>query len=263
MTTTAPVVLRHIGGPTTLIEVADLRLLVDPTFDPPGAYPTADYTLTKHAGPAVTPAELGAVDAVLLSHHQHADNLDRSGRELLATVPLVLSTRAAAGELGGTVTGLEPWQDVLLEGAGGQVRVTAVPAEHGPPDLGSITGPVIGFVLSGDPSDLVPTTYVSGDNASLDVVRHVAERFPEVVVAVLFGGAARAERIGPVNLTLGAEDMVTAAGILGARHVYPVHADGWAHFSEGIAEVRDAFARAGLTDRLVVPPQGAEPKVLR
>ena len=53
--------------------------------------------------------------------------------------------------------------------------MTAVPAEHGPPGLGEITGPVTGFVVSG--AD-VPTVYVSGDNASLDAVREVADRFP-------------------------------------------------------------------------------------
>jgi L-ascorbate metabolism protein UlaG (beta-lactamase superfamily) len=26
----------HVGGPTTLIELAGRRLLTDPTFDPPG-----------------------------------------------------------------------------------------------------------------------------------------------------------------------------------------------------------------------------------
>ena len=28
--------ITHIGGPTTLIEVGDWRLLTDPTFDPAG-----------------------------------------------------------------------------------------------------------------------------------------------------------------------------------------------------------------------------------
>lgn len=256
MTRTSSLTLRHVGGPTTLLEVAGARLLTDPTFDPPGDYPTPSYTLTKHSGPAVPAAALGPVDAVLLSHHQHADNLDFAGLELLATVPLVLSTAAAAAELGDTVTPLETWQEVEV----GPLRVTAVPALHGPADLGDITGPVTGFVIE---AAGVPTTYVSGDNASLDVVEEVAERFPEVDVAVLFGGAARAARLGPVNLTLGADDLVTAAEILGARHVYPVHADGWAHFSEGISEIRDAFDRAGAADRLVLPPKGAEPVELR
>jgi L-ascorbate metabolism protein UlaG (beta-lactamase superfamily) len=254
------VTLRHVGGPTAVIEMAGLRFLTDPTFDPPGAYPTPTYTLTKTSGPAAPPDELGSFDVVLLSHHQHSDNLDRSGHSLLPTVPLVLSTPAAADEIGPPVTPLAVWDHVDVPTADGKaIQVTAVPAEHGPPELGEITGPVTGFVLSGPG---VPTVYVSGDNASLDAVRAVGDRFPDIDVAVLFGGAARAERLGPVNLTLGADDLATAAEILGARHVYPVHADGWSHFSEGLEEIRKAFDRAGLSDRLADPPPHAEPLTL-
>lgn len=256
----ASLVLRHVGGPTVVLETAGVRLLTDPTFDPPGSYVTPDYTLTKTTGPAIGSAGIGAVDAVLLSHHQHADNLDRAGRALLEGMPLVLSTAAAADAIGPPVAALASWEDVEIAAPGGRVlRVTAVPAEHGPAELGDLTGPVTGFVLSGEG---LATVYVSGDNASLDVVREVAARFPDVDVAVLFGGAARAERIGPVNLTLGAADLVTAAGILGARHVYPVHAEGWEHFSEGVEDIRVAFERAGLGDRLVIPSPGATPSAL-
>jgi hypothetical protein len=38
----------------------------------------------KITGPAVAAEEIGPIDAVLLSHDQHGDNLDRSGRALRA-----------------------------------------------------------------------------------------------------------------------------------------------------------------------------------
>ena len=34
----AGVGLRYLGGPTALLELGGLRLLTDPTFDPPGDY---------------------------------------------------------------------------------------------------------------------------------------------------------------------------------------------------------------------------------
>ena len=55
---------------------------------------------TKTAGPALEPREIGRVDAALLSHDQHPDNLDRVGRDYLETVPIALSTAAARGRLG-------------------------------------------------------------------------------------------------------------------------------------------------------------------
>ena len=36
-----PISITLIGGPTALIEIDGFRLLTDPTFDAPGAYPAA------------------------------------------------------------------------------------------------------------------------------------------------------------------------------------------------------------------------------
>ena len=83
--------VRLIGGPTALIEMGGLRLLTDPTFDPPGDHPVGNRVLVKTHGPAVSPDGIGAVDAVLLSHDQHPDNLDNTGRRLLDAAPVVLT----------------------------------------------------------------------------------------------------------------------------------------------------------------------------
>ncbi len=66
---------------------------------------------------------------------------------------------------------------------GGSVRITGVPAQHGPEGTDHLTGEVTGFVLSGAG---LPTVYISGDNASLEVVRAVAARVVPVDSAILF-----------------------------------------------------------------------------
>jgi L-ascorbate metabolism protein UlaG (beta-lactamase superfamily) len=86
--------LTHIGGPTVLIEVGCWRLLTDPTFDPPGksyrfGWGTGSVKLT---GPAIAAPGLGPIDAVLLSHDHHDDNLDGAGRALLHTAGIVITT---------------------------------------------------------------------------------------------------------------------------------------------------------------------------
>jgi L-ascorbate metabolism protein UlaG (beta-lactamase superfamily) len=90
--------ITHIGGPTTLIEAGDWRLLTDPTFDPPGHRYRFGWGTSSHktAGPALTPAELPPIDAVLLSHDHHGDNLDLAGRALLASAETVLTTPSGA-----------------------------------------------------------------------------------------------------------------------------------------------------------------------
>jgi L-ascorbate metabolism protein UlaG (beta-lactamase superfamily) len=250
----AGVGLRYLGGPTALLELGGLRLLTDPTFDPPGDYPVGSRVLRKTIGALVTPDQAGPVDAVLLSHDQHPDNLDGRGRGYLGSVPLVLSTAAARQRLGGTVRALESWQHVELPRAGGPpLRVTGVPARHGPPGCEPVTGPVTGFVLTGDG---LPTVYVSGDNAALEHAGAVADRFGPVDVAILFAGAARTALLDGAYLTLTSAQAAQAAVVLGARHVVPLHFEGWAHFSQGRDTLESAFTATGIRDRLRLPGLG-------
>jgi L-ascorbate metabolism protein UlaG (beta-lactamase superfamily) len=242
--------IRYLGGPTTILELGGVRLVTDPTFDAPGDYPLGTRTLTKTAGPVLAPNALGPVDAVLLSHDQHPDNLDRTGREYLGGVPLVLSTASARGRLGGAVRvrALRNWEHTeLARPGGGVLRVTGVPAQHGPDGTEHLTGEVTGFVVSGA---RLPTVYVSGDNASLQVVRAIADRFRSLDTVVLFAGGAQTALLGEAYLTLTSEAAAEAARILRARQVVPVHFEGWAHFTQGADTLLEAFGRAGLADRL-------------
>jgi L-ascorbate metabolism protein UlaG (beta-lactamase superfamily) len=99
---------------------------------------------------------------------------------------------------------------------------------------------------------------VSGDNASLDVVRAIAERAGRIDVAVLFAGAVQvAHRFDGAYLTLTSERAAEAAKILGARAIVPVHFEGWTHFTRGAQALRGAFAGNQLTDRLALAEPGA------
>lgn len=236
----------YIGGPTALVEYAGLRVLLDPTFDPPGDYP--DDELTKTAGPGLPASAVEPVDLVLLSHHGHADNFDAAGRELAMHSPLVLSLPEAEAELGSPVVGLEPWQTHEV----GEVTVTALPGRHGPRVLASRIGPVTGFLLTA-PGE--PALYVSGDNSSLRLVHEHAARLGPVDIAILFVGAARVAPL-PVALTLTSAKAAEAARMLGARHVVGVHVEDWAHFSESRADLEKAFSDVGIAEVLVSTPRG-------
>src|SRR5918912_488597 len=110
----------YVGGPTALLEWGGLRLLTDPTFDPAGSvYSLGTYTLRKTLGPALAPETLGPVDAVLLSHDHHFDNLDHAGRAVLDTAARVLTTTAGADRLRGRAVGLNPWEAHDLTAADG------------------------------------------------------------------------------------------------------------------------------------------------
>lgn len=248
-----PFPVRVFGGPTALFEYGGLRFLTDPTFDAPGDYTRPDGRfLTKTAPSSGAPADLGPVDVVLLSHDEHPDNLDISGRALLADVPLILTTPGGGQRLGNGARGLADWESVELDRpGGGTITVTGVPAVHGPgprEEVEPVTGQVVGFVLTGQ--DL-PTVYVSGDNASLDAVKEIAERFGPIDTALLFAGAPRFPELFDNQLiVLDSSRAAEAAHLLGARRVVPVHYDSWAHFTEGRDELAASFTAVGLADRL-------------
>jgi len=256
MSTDQPAIT-YIGGPTALLEIGGLRLLTDPTFDPAGAeYPTGAYTLRKTIGPALSPETLGRIDAVLLSHDQHLDNLDHAGRMLLTQARMVLTTSAGAERLGGHAVGLVPWQSVDLPTQDGRVlRATGTPARHGPP--GGDRGPVIGFVLTPTESPN-GAVYISGDTVWYEGVAKVSRRF-SVQIAILFMGAARIREVGLAHLTFTADEAVEAARAFARATIVPLHYEGWEHLSESRPQIEAAFTLAGLAGRL----QWMEPGVRR
>ncbi|WP_440711770.1 MBL fold metallo-hydrolase [Herbiconiux sp. YIM B11900] len=244
-----------VGGPTAVLDVAGLRIITDPTFDAPQVYhhPIAG-PVTKKTGPAFTPEELGHIDVALASH-EHIDNLDVSGRGFLTMVPKAFTTTQVAEQFGPNVVGLTDYESATVPlPDGGELKVTAVPAHHGPDEVWPALGPVVGFILEGPG---VPTIYVSGDNSELDIVEEIAQRYPSVDVAVLFVGGAKFDVIADGSyITLSNERAVQAARLLGAPKVIAVHEDSWEHFSQNAEQIRALFESEGLGDAIVALQPG-------
>lgn len=244
--------LTHIGGPTVLIEVGGWRLLTDPTFDPAGGsyrfgWGTGSRKLT---GPAISPADLGPIDAVLLSHDHHEDNLDAAGRALLGSVGTVITTVPGAKRLGGDALGLEPWGTTRLEAPDRpSIDITATPCRHGPPLSRPIVGDVVGFALRWDAQEH-GVLWISGDTVLYDGVRQVADRL-QVGTALLHLGGVRFPISGPVRYTMTAKEAVELCRLLRPHTAIPIHYEGWKHFQEGRAAIEHELADApqDLRDR--------------
>ena len=257
MTTTAEkiaVAVRLIGGPTTMIEIGGLRLLTDPTVGSRSRVGIANRTLAMARPPAVPVDEIGPIDVVLLSHEPHDGTVDDSGCRLLSGVPLVMTTVACAARLGDAGRAMPPWYHLgLPRPDGGCLQITGVPAHrHGTDGATPVTVDVTGFVLSGADT---PTVYISGGNACLDVIRAVAERCGPIDIAILYAGAAPTTPPGGYA-TLSGDEAARAALIVDAGTVIPVHADDGAHIADGVRDLRAAFARHGLSDRLRILTPG-------
>lgn len=233
--------LTLIGGPTLILEMAGVRLMTDPTFDPPGEY-QGGVVLTKTRGPAMAPESVGEIDAVLLSHDQHFDNLDRAGRAFLTRAGATYSTRAAAQRLGSGVAGLAPWETARLHGG---LHITATPARHGPPGIEPISGDVTGFALGVEkPGDAI---YISGDTVWFDGVAEAARRFQPRLL-VLFTGSAQTR--GAFHLTMDCNDALETAHAFPDAKIVAIHNDGWTHFKETQADIAQGFGVFGLSSRL-------------
>jgi L-ascorbate metabolism protein UlaG (beta-lactamase superfamily) len=238
--------LTLIDGPTLLLELGGLRILTDPTFDEPQAYTTGIVTVEKFNSPPVAADSLLPIHAVLLSHDQHKDNLDISGRAFLPKAATVLSTVAAAERLGGNTQGLAPWSSVDLPLPDGRaLKVTGTPGRHGPAGFERVNGDVTGFVLSIDDA---PGIYISGDTVWYPGVAEVANRFL-VGLAILFTGGAQPK--GPFNVTMNTNDAIEAATAFPEAKIAAVHNLGWSHYRQTQQDLARAFEAVGLGERLV------------
>jgi L-ascorbate metabolism protein UlaG (beta-lactamase superfamily) len=237
--------ITHIGGPTALIEIGDWRLLTDPTFDAPGQKYNFGWGTSsrKLAGPAIAAADLPPIDAVLLSHDHHEDNLDPAGRAVLPSAGVIVTTASGAKRVGGSARGLSAWETTTLESPGRPtIEITATPCRHGPPLSHPIVGDVIGFALRWDGQEH-GVLWISGDTVLYDGVREVAERLT-VDTAIIHLGGVKFPVSGPLRYTMTAREAVELCGLMKPRTIIPIHYEGWKHFREGREAIETEFAKA-------------------
>lgn len=242
--------LTHISTATLLLEIGLLRLLTDPVFDPAGGhyffgYGTHSIKLTE---PAMRPEDLGKIDAVLLSHDHHEDNLDRAGRALLPHAGKVITTVAGAKRLKNNAIGLQTWQSTILKADDIEIKITAAPAHHG--TLGShlIVGETTGFILewAGQKHGAL---YISGDTVWFNGLREIGQRF-KIGTAILHIGGARFPVTGLVRFTFNTKEAVQAIHALQPQTVIPIHYEGWQHFKETGATAGKIFEASDVKEKI-------------
>jgi len=248
--------LTHIGTATLLLEIGSLRLLTDPVFDPAGGhyffgYGTDSIKLTE---PSIRAEDLGRIDAVLLSHDHHEDNLDRAGRALLPLAKKVITTSAGAKRLGNNTIGLKTWQNTTVESGDIKIKITAAPAHHG--TLGShiIVGETTGFILEWT-GQKYGALYISGDTVWFNGLREIGQRF-RIGTSILHIGAARFPIMGPIRFTLNAKEAIKIFHALKPQTVIPIHYEGWKHFKETGADAGQVFEASDIREKIQWLPLG-------
>lgn len=248
------VTITQIDTACMLIDINGFRIVTDPAFDAAGGtYQSGSGRILKKTGsPAIRPEALGHVDLVLLSHDQHKDNLDDSGREFLNTVPLIISTKEARERLGlTTVKGIDEWEAVSIntDKVPG-LCISGTPCMHGSDEeLHRVAGHVLGFILEWD-GQKNGALYISGDTVFFKGIEEVAERFT-VDTAILHIGRAGFPVLGDRYLTFTTEEAIRTAKLMHVNKLVPTHQEGWEHFQENRAKSKEQILAAGLGDKLI------------
>ncbi|MCW2696874.1 MAG: putative Zn-dependent hydrolase of beta-lactamase fold [Modestobacter sp.] len=247
------VTLTFGGTATTLLRLGPFTLLTDPNFLHRGQWAHLGYGLRSRrlTDPALVPAQLPALDAVLLSH-MHGDHWDRiATRSLPKGTPVVTTPQAAAclGKRGFTDTAdLRPWQTHELTSGTSTLRITSVPGVHGPGPLARLLPQVMGSVLElvrgGTAGNEVAWRgYISGDTLFRPVLGDVLERCGPLDVLIPHLGGTK---VGGVLLTMDARQGADLVELLKPPVTVPVHFDDYGVFKsplgDFVAEVADRQA---------------------
>ncbi|PHH88160.1 hypothetical protein CDD83_7897 [Cordyceps sp. RAO-2017] len=255
----SPLSITFVGTATAVLDIDGTAILTDPCFSPAGrVLDVGAFTLRVTRGPALQPDRLPPVDAVLLSHEDHPDNLDDLGRRLLDG-RRVFTTRDGARNLGPRpgLLGMRPWETGTLAVGGRRYDITATPCVHVPG--GECVGFVVGSSAFGQTGGLPNAIWFSGDTVYFDELRQIGSRF-HVSVAIMNLGAAAVP--GGPPITMGGRDAARLFKEIGADILVPMHFDSWAHFAEDRAALARAFDESGVLESVCWLDPGKPKKVI-
>jgi L-ascorbate metabolism protein UlaG (beta-lactamase superfamily) len=218
-----------IGNATVLLRLGDFTLLTDPNFLHAGQRAYLGYGMwsRRRTEPAMAIEELPHLDGVVLSH-MHGDHFDRVARHgLPPDVPFV-TTPAAQRRLRKwhftQTVGLGTWDDVVWRRGADTVRITAVPAQHGPALVHRALPETMGSVIDWERDGRRRLRlYITGDTLFRpEVLGEIPERFGDIDAALVHLGGTR---ILGLLLTMDGRDGAALARLVRPRSVLPIHYD--------------------------------------
>lgn len=231
--------LTFVGTATTVLELGDFTLLTDPNFLHRGQYVHLGYGLVsrRRSEPALSPAELPPLDAVLLSH-LHGDHFDRVARRSLARHTPIITTPHGANRLGrwgfADTRGLRDWQQDTLTRGDQTLRITSVPGTHAFGVLGKLLPPVMGSVVELERGGTVLLRlYLTGDTLFRRDLTAVTERFGRLDAMITHLGGTKV--LGAL-VTMDGQQGADLVELLRPPVTVPVHYDDYTVFKSPLLD---------------------------
>ncbi len=243
-----------IGTATTLIRYGGFTILTDPNFLHKGEQVRLGYGLrsTRRTEPAMQIGALPPLDLVMVSH-LHEDHFDRVAEEQLdRSVPVVTTTHAAMtlGTKGFRNThGLRTWEAATFAKGEARLRITSMPAKHGPDLFEKLLPATNGHLLEFQGPNGITSfrLYVTGDTLIHDALQEIPRRHPNVDLALLHLGGTR---VLGVLVTMDAAQGVEMIKIVAPTRSIPIHYNDYTVFKSPLADFQAAVNAAGLDRRV-------------
>jgi L-ascorbate metabolism protein UlaG (beta-lactamase superfamily) len=242
-----------IGNATVLVRWGAFTLLTDPNFLHRGqrAYLGHGLTTRRLSEPALSPAGLPDLDAVILSH-LHGDHWDRIARRELDRGLPVVTTPHAARRLQGLhrfrrAVGLRTWESTTLTKDGATARLTALPGAHAPALLRPLLPPVMGTLLEFGTAagDVAQRLYITGDTLMFPGIREIARRCPSIDLTLVHLGGTTLP--GGVVVTMDGRQGAELLETVRPRRAVPIHVDDYDRFASPLSDFLAEVDRRGLT----------------
>jgi len=252
--------VRFIGTATVLIRFAGFTILTDPNFLHKGEHVHLGYGLKAQrlTDPAISFDKLPPIDLVVLSH-MHGDHFDQLVQEKMDRNIPIVTTPEAAGVLAELKFKarhpLNTWDTLTVRKGDATLRISAMPARHGPPGgevaLPETMGSILEFSAAGGASYRI---YISGDTLLYDDLADIPRRFPDIDLALLHLGGTRI--LGVMKVTMDGKDGVKLMQLVAPHHAIPIHYNDYDVFKSPLSEFEQEVKAAGLQGKVTYLKHG-------
>ena len=243
-----------IGNATVLLRFGGFTILTDPTFIHMHEEVSIGYGMhaRRLTNPAMEIENLPPLDFVLLSHF-HGDHFDQVAEAELDKGLPIITTGEAAKELQKrgfhNTHALDTWDALTVTKGDALLRITALPARHGPPVVDLLLPEVMGSLLEWELGDrgVVYRMYITGDTLMIDELHEIRRRHPEIDLALLHLGGTM---VLGILVTMDAKQGLEALQVIQPRLAIPIHYNDYDVFKSPLSDFQLAVAEAGLKSKV-------------